>query len=459
MKAIILGCTVFGASLAVADNPDPPVPLEAIVELLPGANIDNFHSRYNTSTIAAIPNRSIYHIQLPSQWTEQFIDQLAFSDPEVLEADLNYATDDPGGDTRSFYGARSTGEYHEQVQASAMRISEAHVLSTGSGVVVAVLDTGLDANHPEFSPGSTVPGLNCFTDTGDTSDVSGDGDTNGNGIPNEMVGHGTFVSGIIRLVAPDAQIMPIKVLDSDGQSTSFLVAKGIYHAIDQQVDVINLSLGTSADSDILKSAIREARYHWISIVAAAGNDGNDLNVPMFPAAYGNNRPVAVAATRWNGIMTSFSSYGPHITICSPGDDVVSTFPGGGFQAAEGTSFSTAWVTGAMALLQTIGWDSDPDHLARIIRDTGVDISIINPGYDPNELGGGLLDIKAALDEKIANPGCAADVNDDGILDPSDYSAWLLAFNTGDFVADQNKDKQLSPADFAAWIGNYSAGCL
>ena len=457
MKACVLGVAVLFAGVAVADEIDEPISGEAIVELVPGTDIAAFNAQYGTTTIDSIPGRPIYLLQLPTTMTDDQFELLVAGDPAVVEEEINFSGSDPGGDTRSFYGSTTSAAYQAQTQGSSLRLNEAQQLSMGSGIVVAILDTGVDSTHPVLAS-SMLPGWNFVTNSTDTSDVARGTDSNANGLPDELVGHGTFIAGIVHLVAPNSQILPVTVLDSDGRATSFRVAKGIYYAIDHQADVINLSMGSSASTMVMSDAIEEARQHWITVVAAGGNYGNSAPVPeQFPAAMESNRTIAVAATDWTGVRAPFSSYGDYMTISAPGVDVIGTFPGGTFEIAEGTSFSTAWTTGAVALLKTIGWDTSPSKIAENIENSAINIDPLNPGFN-GLIGSGELDIRAAMDLRVLNPGCAADLNDDDLLDAADFTAWLAAYNAGDFAADQNKDKQLTPADFTAWLANFGAGC-
>ena len=228
-----------------------------------------------------------------------------------------------------------------------------------------MLDTGLDDDHPLFA-GRTIPGWNFLNNTGITDDIAQGVDTSGNGTTDEFVGHGTMIAGMIGLVAPDAKLMPIVVLDSDGESTSWRVAKGVYHAIDQRVDVINLSLGTSVDTFVLLDAIDEARDHWITVVASAGNFGH-MGPEQFPAAMQDNRTIAVAACDLTDQIAGFTNLGRHIIVSAPGVEAIGTYVGGGYQIGEGSSFSTAWVSGCAALLYTVGNDHSPGNISKVIE--------------------------------------------------------------------------------------------
>ena len=150
-------------------------------------------------------------------------------------------------------------------------------------MLVAVLDTGADTAHPVLA-GRTEPGWNYVDDTADTADVGHGVDSDGDGVRDGAVGHGTFVSGLVSLVAPRARILPERVLDSDGVGNALTVAEAIVDSVDAGADVINLSFGTSSavDSKVLDAALRYAANQDVVVVSAAGNSRS--TVPQFPAS-------------------------------------------------------------------------------------------------------------------------------------------------------------------------------
>ncbi|RNC81839.1 MAG: hypothetical protein ED559_08665 [Phycisphaera sp.] len=446
------------AGIAHADPNDEPVSGQIIAELVPGASVNTFNGRYGTSTLDSIASRNIYLLSLPEGMTRDEFEILTFGDLDLDHFELNFSATDPGGDTRSFYGGRSTNDYRGQAAASALNLPQAHSISTGSGVTVAVIDTGVDADHVALVS-NLVQGWNFVTNTGQTDDVPRGVDSSGNGNPDEFVGHGTMIAGMIHLVAPDAQIMPIVALDSDGRTTSFTVAKAIYYAIDKRVNVINLSLGTSApDEDVLvlRDAVDEARRHWITVVASAGNLGHTGN-DQYPAAFQENRSLAVGACDWQDQVADFTNIGDHVIVTAPGIDTIGTFVDGGYQIGEGTSFSTAWVSGTAALINAVGWDHSPRKVARHIERSAAPFNNL-PLHLEGLVGGGVLDAHGALLEHTEEPPCPADMNDDDMLSPTDFTAWVIAYQDGDFSADQNRDRYLTPSDFTAWITNFNIGC-
>ena len=167
--------------------------------------------------------------------------------------------------------------------------------------------------------------------------------------PDDDVGHGTHVSGIIGATVNNSEgvagmswynkIMPVKVLDSSGAGSTYSVAQGIIWATDHGAKVINMSLGNYAQADFLHDAIKYAYEHDVVMIAASGNDNTDR--PGYPAAY--PEVFAVAATDSNKEKASFSNYGDYIDVAAPGDSIASTYPGSQYAALSGTSMASPHV--------------------------------------------------------------------------------------------------------------------
>ncbi|HXS99187.1 MAG TPA: S8 family peptidase [Elusimicrobiota bacterium] len=209
----------------------------------------------------------------------------------------------------------------------------------GAGVKVAVIDTGIDCTHPDlkcdFSAGTNIvnPGAEPMDD-------------------NE---HGTHVDGTIAGrgkggplgVAPQATLIPVKVLDADGAGSLSDIVAGINWAAQNGVDVINMSLGGPAGSAALQRAVKQALAAGVVIVAAAGNSGPNPDTVGFPGGYPG--VIAVAASDKNDQVASFSSRGDAVAFIAPGVNITSTIPGGGTKSLSGTSMASPHVAGLAAL--------------------------------------------------------------------------------------------------------------
>jgi thermitase len=160
-------------------------------------------------------------------------------------------------------------------------------------------------------------------------------------------GHGTMVAGIIHLVAPRTNIMALKAFNADGSGYLSNILRAVYYAAQHNAKVINMSFSYPSTSPEMQNAVGYAGGKSAICAAAAGNDGQDETV--YPAGY-TSLVMGVASTTDNDTLSSFSNYGPDVWVASPGEAVITTYPFGTYAAGWGTSFSTPFVSGGVALL-------------------------------------------------------------------------------------------------------------
>ncbi|MEO3755869.1 S8 family serine peptidase [Streptomyces sp. B6B3] len=282
-------------------------------------------------------------------------------------------------------------------------------LADGDGVTVAVIDSGVDADHPdladsvergsefiraldetEFTPSTPPPELDC-------------------------VGHGTAVAGLIagrradgdRIagVAPGATIYPVRMADGVDQATQNTLAAAIRDAVANDADIINLSLAVASDHDAIREAIADAVAADVLVVAATGNEGNE-NVTggrMYPAAY--DGVLAVGAVDANGEPLDSSNFGPWVDLAAYGDDMVVVAPDGeGYRVEGGTSMAAAQVSGAAALLMSRFDDLSAAEVARRL----IGSASLASGEVNDRTGAGIVDPFGALThldgEREGDPG-------------------------------------------------------
>lgn len=237
---------------------------------------------------------------------------------------------------------------------------------TGQGMVVAVIDTGVDRNHDDLDANMWVNSRETLGDgidndgNGFVDDYYGWNFSNNDNNPHDNNSHGTHVAGTIAAenngmgvtgVAYDAKIMTVKVLDANGSGSLSSIAKGIRYAADNGAHVINLSLGGSSGSSELQSAVQYAWSKGVSLMMAAGNSGGSS--PIYPAAYANQYGMAIGAINSRGGLASFSNRAGSVTldyVTAAGVSIYSTTPGNTYQTFSGTSMATPQMAGAMALL-------------------------------------------------------------------------------------------------------------
>jgi hypothetical protein len=259
----------------------------------------------------------------------------------------------------------------------------------GSGVVVAVVDTGVDATHPDLI-GKVLPGYDVY-----------DEKSNGQKDPN---GHGTHVAGIIAAtlgneigvagLAPGVKVLPVRVLDETGYGDDTLVAKGVLWAVLNGAHIINLSLGGPDRDPLLAEAIEIAVGAGVAVVAAAGNDGLFGSPVSYPGAH--PLVTSVAASAPNDTRALFSTIGSYVDITAPGISILSTWPKGSYSYQSGTSMATPFVSAATALvIQAKGLS--PQAALKRLESSATDIG--KKGIDP-ETGIGLVDVFAAIGDGV-----------------------------------------------------------
>ncbi|MCC3372822.1 S8 family peptidase [Cohnella sp. REN36] len=250
-------------------------------------------------------------------------------------------------------------------------------------IVVAVVDTGVQLDHPDLK-GRLVNGTNIVDPSAP---------------PEDDVGHGTHVAGIIAAEVNNhegvagmtwyTKIMPVKALDSTGAGTTYSVAEGIIWAADHGAQVINLSLGNYAQAQFLHDAIKYAYDKGVVVVAASGNDNTDR--PGYPAAY--PEVIAVGATDPDERRASYSNYGDYIDVTAPGTQIASTYPGSRYAALSGTSMASPHVSALVSLIRAANPQMSNADVVDVMRKTAKDLGAA--GKD-NDFGYGQIDVLAAV---------------------------------------------------------------
>lgn len=273
--------------------------------------------------------------------------------------------------------------------------------STGQGVTVAVIDSGIDASHPDLAD-ALLPGRNFIPDhapDNTTAEAHAIGHTDPNG-------HGTSISGLIAAnspndgpggIAPGASILPVRVLDADNRyHDSTVVAEAITWAVDSEADIINLSLGSPQTNEAIDEALDYAHEHDVLVIACTGNraDHLDSDQVWFPARHATT--IAVTGTDSHGHRMPGALSGPETALAAPADQLPAALPGNGWGHVSGTSFATALVSGTAALLRSAHPAAPAHDIAQLLLQSA-------DGAD-EDLGAGIINPVQALQSPVGASG-------------------------------------------------------
>jgi subtilisin family serine protease len=320
----------------------------------------------------------------------------------------------------NYYGSNVWHGYVAQPAAVRVGVADAQGSFglTGQGVTVAVIDTGVDPDHPALA-GVVTNGYDFTRNVARGSErndlTSPDGRWN-ESTPawrinqstmvildqSTMVildnpefaafGHGTMVAGVIHLVAPQATIMPLKAFGADGTGYSSDVLRAIYYAIYNGAKVLNMSFSYAAPSRELRRALDYATSSGLAAIGSAGNSGQ--HVAAYPAALPN--VIGVASTDDGDVISEFSNYGEDLfLIAAPGEAIISTYPFGTYGAAWGTSFSAPFASGTAALLAQLTPSIDQSGVTTAVAEA-VPIAGVARGR---------LDVLGAVSSRTCSPVC------------------------------------------------------
>lgn len=349
---------------------------------LSDAEFDKALAPHGGKVAGRIGNLNVYVVTLPPTASEQAVASALAKHPHLKFAEVDRLVA-PGLVTNdAYYGS----EWHLQT----INAPGAWDLSLGTGVTVAILDSGIDATHPDMQ-GKLVPGWNFYDNNNNTADV---------------FGHGTMVAGVVGAVGNNtvgvigvawgSKLMPVRVTDTSGTGYLSAFASGLNWAADHGAKVANLSFAVQSSS-----TTQTAAQYFKNKGGVVVNSGGNYSVLDSTAP--SDALVSVSATDSTDSRASWSSYGPYIDLSAPGVGIWTTLMGGGYGAVSGTSFSSPLTAGVVALMMAANPSLSPSQIVSILESTAVDLG--STGYD-QYYGYGRVNAGAAV--QAAAAGGAAD---------------------------------------------------
>jgi thermitase len=435
---------VLGAADRVQAAVEDFEPGQVIVKLEPnGATIEQINAAYGTTILERFPHSSdIYLLKLPADSGVQEMVTMMAADERLLYAEPNFIAQAPEGDARHrAFGISDAQPSSEDYAYSALNLSRAHDISRGEGTTIAVLDTGVDLDHPTLE--ANFAGVQRYDFVNEDDDPSAGlvgADADGDGLTDELWGHGTHVAGIVDQVAPAAKIMPLQVLDNEGYGNFFTIAKAVSYAGREGSDVINLSLGTPSRSMLLGEVIEDVIKNGSVVACAAGN--SNTVAPYYPAAGDGASAsadglVAVTSVSGDGVSASedgveaetsenesgvsasvdglesptsvnmtgqksdFANYGHWVDLAGPGEGIRSAFPFSVYASWSGTSMATPFVSGQAALIRAVDGSLHSAGVEERIRCSARSLVESDPTY-ATLLGAGQADVGASVEPGVCS---------------------------------------------------------
>ena len=386
-------------------------------------------------------------------------------EPTVV-AELNYTGQGAYVPDDSFFASqwhhRNTGQSGGTPGADIESVGAWAYTRGDASTVIAVLDTGIDSDHPEFVGRLLTDGFDFVNEDAD---------------PEADHPHGPWVTGCI--VANDgnsfgtagvdhrARVLPVKVLNQNNSGTTFDLIQGIdFAAARDDVSIVCMSLINYPGTASLRASLDNAQAAGKVLISCGANNAGNADI-SWPGA--SPATIAVGATNRNDARASFSGFGSSIDFVAPGQAIVTTEPFTDLDRADtvsGCSFATPITAGIAGLLRARALRLGVPFTQQLVYDmlqAGAedqvgDLVEDQPGRD-DFMGWGRVNARASLYELEMRFGCLADTNNDGTLTPADHNAWILAFNADLLPAcDQDGNGDCTPADFNAWIANFKTGC-
>jgi len=363
-------------------NPPPPgeqrfVPNEVLLNVAAGTSapaVDAIARRHRLTRLDLqrfeLTRRSLARLRINDGRPVATVIRSLQADARILGAQPNYLY-------ALQQGAAPPAAGPTQYSLDKMHLPQAHAITTGGGVLVAVIDSMIDAGHPDLQ--------NVVAAAFDATGSADKPDNHGTGIAGVIAARGKLTG-----VAPAVKILAVHAFPASGaDGNSMNILKGLDWSAKQNAAIVNMSF-TGAPDEEVRIMLKGLRTHGAVLIAAAGNAGPQSR-PLYPAAY--PEVIAVTATDVEDKLFKMANRGTHIAVAAPGVDVLAAAPNGGYQMTTGTSFAAAQVSGVAALILDRNRKLDAAAVRRILMSTAHDLG---PSGHDDQFGSGLVDALAAI---------------------------------------------------------------
>ncbi len=346
----------------------------------------NNHLEEDCGAVAKIEGYNGIHIM---QYTSEEAAEQAYnyynglSNVECIEFDFIFRVLEPETESVEYEYKKDYLSWGSTTTSAHQAVSYATYLADDAPeIVVAVIDSGIDYEHSFFEGRIAEGGIDLIEN---------------DKVPNDGLGHGTHVAGIIvDNTAENVKVSGYKTLNNGGYGTYSVTCSAIDLAVENEVDVISMSLGwyrTTSIYDLFERSIKNAVNNNVSVVVSAGNNGFDASNKC-PAS--NSNAITVAATTINNTPASYSNYGDCVDIAAPGSDIKSTIPNNAYGQKSGTSMATPFVSAAAAFLKTLNRNYSPQAIKQIIKE-----NVFTPEDWNTDYGTGILDFSEIVSKYIS----------------------------------------------------------
>jgi len=373
--AVLISCFLLCGAVTAPAVP-PHVPGRILVKPKPqvsDAALRGVFQAHRAREVAAIQQINVRVLRVPENRVPAVLDRLQHN-PHFEYAELDYLVEPAVVPNDTYYSL----EWH----LPKMGAPAAWDITTGSSsVIIAILDSGVDATHPELAP-LLVPGWNFYDNNANTSDVTG----HGTGVAGQACAAGNNGVGI---AAPAwaCKIMPIRIADAYGYTSDSMIAAGLTYAADHGARVANASFAIQGSSSTLSSAAQYFQSKGGVVTGSAGNDATFDSTPDDPYI------LRISAADSSDLLASFSSTGNNIDLCAPGVNIVTTTKGGGYGYGTGTSASAPLVAGVAALMISVNPNLTASQVQQILKESADDLGA--PGWD-SSFGWGRINAARAV---------------------------------------------------------------